>query len=357
MSNSDNIVPMPDMSIIYSEASEWVVLLEDGDVSSEHLADFKAWYAKSEKHREAFEERTALWNDFDHIVLLNDFAASDETAEILKKDSSPFLPAALGRRSFLSAIAASFVLAIGTGVLFLENAENIIKLPTEFQTAIGEHKEIALSDGSTVNLNTDSKIQISYRDDARIVTLVRGEAYFNVERDPDRPFSVLARGKSVTAVGTAFTVRLLNEKVGVTVTHGRVALFGGPQEEVITDTPSRLLPKAPIAEIIAGQKAVFDKEIEHLDRVAPAVLARELSWRDGLLSFAGEPLSKVVSDVGRYTNITIEIEGDQFADLPISGYIKIGEYEEMFEALEIMAGLKAVKLSPNRVQLVSDRER
>ena len=352
MDNSHKIVSIPDVNTIYSEASEWLVLLEDGDVSAENLAKFKAWYAKSEKHREAFAERAALWKGFDQVALLNDIAVSDETVELLKQDTNVFPLDVLTRRSVVSAIAATLCVAVGLGVLVNGGVFTGSSWPQESQTRIGEQKEVELSDGSLVHLNTDSEIKVRYDRERRVVQLVRGEAFFDVERDPGRPFSVMAGDKSVAALGTAFSVRRMNGKVDVTVTHGRVALFAQKQQVQSAEyetVPSR---EKPIAEITAGQNVVFDREVERLETIEPEVLVRQLSWRDGLLAFAGDPLSKVVSDVGRYTGVAIEIEGEEFANLPISGYVKIGEYEEMFEALEIMAGLEAIRVSPNRVRLV-----
>ena len=69
-----------------------------------------------------------------------------------------------------------------------------------------------------------------------------------------------------------------------------------------------------------------------------------------MLAFSGDPLSEVVAEVGRYTNMTIVIEDEDLRDLPVVAYFKIGEVEEMFEALEIMTDLKAERLGPKHVR-------
>lgn len=357
MVEKDNVVSLPDINAIYAEASEWLVLLEDGDVSAEDMAAFNAWCAKSERHRQAFDERAALWEGFDRVSALQDYAEADETAFLLKEKRSSSIIGGLPRRAMLSALAASLALSVGIGSVLLRRLDPISAQRNVYRTTVGEQQVVELSDGSRVHLNTDSEVEVRYTRHQRIVRLARGEAYFDVERDLERPFSVIARENSVTAIGTAFSVRLLENKLDVTVTHGRVALFSDVQTTANGEISSSYQEKSPLAELAAGQNVQFDREIERIETVEPEVMARLLSWKNGLLAFDGERLSDVVADIGRYTGLDIEIEDDALADVPIKGYVKIGEYEEMFEALEIMVGLEAVRVSPKRVRLVKSWEK
>src|SRR5690606_23127337 len=88
-------------------------------------------------------------------------------------------------------------------------------------TEVGEHRTFSLPDGSTITLNTNSELKVTYDKDFRNIRLLRGEAHFEVARDLDRPFLVYAGNGLVRAVGTAFTVFIHDPKeVEVTVTHG-----------------------------------------------------------------------------------------------------------------------------------------
>lgn len=352
----NNVVPLPDEGEIGAQASEWVVLFSDGDTNELEIAAFKRWHAKSEKHRAAFRARSQLWGELDLMALLNDYAESDAVAELQRVDRKLLSRLPLRRRSFFGGIAASLVVVFGASLAFEAYKLPVKQAELRYQTSVGEQREILLADGSKVYLNTDSELIVRYSDKVRLNQLLKGEAHFDVEHDPKRVFSVVAGKNTITAIGTAFSVRRLGDgdKVDVKVSHGRVAVFDTPMP--ISDSRVTLREHAPMAELAAGAVALLEGGIERVETVTPKELSRKLAWRDGLLAFAGEPLSDVVSQVTRYTNISIDIESESFRDLPISGYAKIGDYEEMVEALEIMTGLRAVRVSNNRVRLVEVSE-
>ncbi|MFC3052132.1 FecR family protein [Kordiimonas pumila] len=347
MTDKSNIVPLPDLG---SEASGWLVLIDDGEMTPEDWTEFKAWFAKSDKHQEAFRQRASLWSDFDGLKALNDYAQSNEIKNLLAKDAKSHHKTHLyARRGFLTGIAASLALITGSGVAFkVYNDQRKVQLQS-FQTELGGQRTIDLKDGSVITLNTSSEIKVEYRAGKRCVYLLCGEAYFDVAHDPSRPFFVIVGKKAVRALGTSFSVRLLEKKVHVTVSEGRVALL---KDITFVEDGDAMPIGQPLAEVSYGQNVLFENDIELMEKLPPRVLAKKLAWRDGVLAFSGEPLSKVVEEVERYTGMNIEFENDIYASMPISGYVKIGQYSEMFEALEIMADLKAVHLSSNRVKLV-----
>ena len=347
MTKAENVLSMPDMKDVNAEAAEWVVLLEDGELSAEDRAAFLAWRNASPRNREAFERLAALSGAFDDIAQLEDYAASDDNARLLAHDARMGRVGVFGRRPVLACLAASLGLLV-VGSVVLQTSPGWIEQDRDtYHTAIGEQRTIELSDGSTINLNTNSAVEIAYRDGARDIRLIDGEAYFDVTPDKARPFSVWVEGKAVTAVGTAFTVRRLEEKITVTVAQGRVALYAAMSDD---DKTRRV--EMPSTELVAGQSALLSETVEEVATIGPEKLARKLSWRDGVLAFSGDPLSEVVADVSRYTDIKIEIDDAVLADLPVNGYFKIGEIGEMFEALEIMAGLEAERVGPKHIRLM-----
>ena len=108
-----------------------------------------------------------------------------------------------------------------------------------------------LTDGSQIELNGDARVLVEFSPAVRRVTIVRGEAHFEVAHDTARPFVVVAGEVSVRAVGTAFSVRLAPRDVNVLVTDGRVrgdSANGGVhirsnvvvQFFILTRKPSRL---------------------------------------------------------------------------------------------------------------------
>lgn len=356
VNEAENVIPISAKSSIGAEASEWVVVMQNGDASPEMQAAFAAWYNRSEKNREAYDERAALWRDFDAVELLSDIAESNQSRQLLKEDVRLARWGTIGRRAAMAGLAASFALLVG-----FAQFSDVVPVPwrehNTYETLVGEQKTVKLADGSTINLNTDSKMKVAFSHGARIITLERGEAYFEVFPDKSRPFSVHAGERVVRAVGTAFAVRRLGEeKVSVTVTKGRVALFSGEDGSSAASAGEEGTAPAPLAELGAGSRAVFDKAVEEVETVEPEKIATKLAWRGGVLAFSGEKLSTVVDEMGRYTGMKIDIASPDYADMTISGYMKIGAYEDMFEALELMAGLKVEHVSRDHVVLTNADE-
>src|SRR5690606_6140981 len=125
------------------------------------------------------------------------------------------------RRAVVAGIAA-LVLSLG-GVAFLRQSEGPRPLATQaFRTVVGQQEAVTLPDGSTVTLNTDTRVRTVADSEKRLVYLDRGQAFFQVAKDPRRPFVVTAGGRTVTAVGTAFDVRVDEGTFRVVLVEGRV---------------------------------------------------------------------------------------------------------------------------------------
>lgn len=346
-----NVIAMPDVECAADEAAEWIMALEGGKASAEQRSQFLAWRNASDLNKETFERLAALWDGCDNIKILDDLGASDEAADMIAEDRKVAWLAAPIRRPVSMAIAASLTLIIAIGILFQVSAPRLEQPLNVYQTAIGQQEIISLPDGSTVHLNTDSQIEILFSENERNIRLASGEAYFDVRRDAARPFSVLTEQGAVTALGTAFVVRLEEQSVGVTVEKGRVAVYAsGPDDEAIDDA-GRIAMNAT-ANLNAGESVQFNEEIEAVAIIEPDVLARQLSWREGVLAFSGDALSDVIAEVGRYTDTKISIEDPELAAMQVVGYFKISDTEDMFEALQLMADLELERVGPREVRLV-----
>ena len=213
-------------------------------------------------------------------------------------------------------------------------------MPDQYATAIGEQRTIRLDDGSEVQLNTDTQIVVNIDKSSRQIL-------------PQRPFSVHAGQGVFTAVGTAYTVRLRpTAEVEVTVAEGRIAMA----PEVANKTPlGTTIVKDQMLQgtaLDAGQNAVFTDKVESIIAIEPNVLTRKASWRLGLLAYEGEPLSEVIKDISRYTELNIEISDADLQSLPVGGTFRVGEIDALFDALEVTFGLdveyvgrKSIKIS------------
>jgi transmembrane sensor len=246
-------------------------------------------------------------------------------------------PAGLRWNSFWAAHAAVLLLAVTTGLFVWRDhlpgagkAEPAVQI---YATQVGELQTLQLADRSFARLNTNTLVEIDYRLNERRVRLIKGEALFDVAKDPDRPFVVYAGANTVRAVGTRFAVRISQQDVEVLVSEGDVELTGaasggsGPTRPVLI---SSLRPRqaARIETDAAAGTPV------HIETIEPREVIRRLSWATGVLEFDGEPLAQVIDEVSRYTPLRIQIGDPSLRELPVGGRFRIGDTQALFDVLE-----------------------
>src|SRR6202012_1272555 len=179
---------------------------------------------------------------------------------------------------WLAACAAIVVAVVSVALFFRTDMLDFTKrsgqqaTPLFYETAIGRQKKITLADGSSVVLNTDSRMEVNFSGNRREVHLMRGEAYFDVVHDETRPFTVYANSYVVRDIGTAFDVHMSRgDVVEVNVTKG-----------VVEFTPMTGAPVLDVAKkprlITAGQNIVLSQHAEHQDAESGADMQRKLAW-------------------------------------------------------------------------------
>jgi transmembrane sensor len=298
------------------QAGAWLIELESPDVAVERIAEWQQWMAADEMHRRAYEALQFTWQKMDGIRIPawpNDIEVQADTYVPSRSVSgwqSQTAPRRPSRR-FAPLAAAAAITVIGIGAWLAMPLFSSARMTVE--TAIGQTRELQLSDGSRVFVGAGSLLTASLGDKRRDIVLERGEAYFEVAKDPLRPFRVEAGDTAVTAIGTAFNVRRTGTQVVVTVSEGEVAV-----------DDERLK---------AGQQLVTAsaRRTSPVESVAPAAVA---SWREGRLQFSGEPLSSVVVDINRYSTRRIEITDPGVADLRVTGTVSAGNIESWLKSLE-----------------------
>ena len=354
------------MNNLTSEACAWIAQLESESMKSDDLAAFKEWVERSPAHKKEIK-RLALFSS--ELNVITEMAA-------------PLKAAADHRRKF-SILDKTFfrpkiqyfvgVFCLITVFFFADyiNQDNGVSVnePLLYATDIGSHREIRLSDGTLLNLNTNSVIEIDFSIKRRKVRLLKGEAFFQVAHNANRPFIVYAGEKSVRAVGTAFVVRNTQNKFEVIVTEGKIELSQtvsnilstGENEtlllaSVIKEREVLILPKASVF-LNAGQMVVYNKsdqkhQIEKLVKpVSKQEIKRKLSWQDGLLDFSETPLIDVINDLSRYTSMKIEILDPELRNLKFGGLFRTNELQALFNALETNFDIKIERISDKHVRI------
>jgi len=329
------------------EAADWFVLIHaESDPQTETVQTWLRWMDQNEGNRVAFEAVAQAWHATPRFLalampsaeeLLADSYYGDQSVDEWRTNQSVASGAAaspvrrradypkLARRWPWLAAASLVVVTLG---LFTMNRYQELRgsQSDEFTTRTSEQIEITLADGSRVWLGPKSKLHVGFSKKRRDIQLANGEAFFSVKKDRDRPFTVRSSSGEITAVGTAFNVRALDDHVTVAVSEG-----------VVTVTPKTLLMshEPPTVRVTSGQQVTFAareaiKAIAITQTPSPGERAR---WRDGVLVYRDEPLRDVVMDVVRYTDKHIEISDEAIGNLRYSGVVYRGAVEEWTRAL------------------------
>lgn len=285
-----------------AEVYYWVALVKSGTCSEEQLKAFNAWLAQNPEHRALYREVSDTWSR------VGDFMPAI-AAEI---DEARRFTA--GRRKFSLAIVAAAAIILAVGLSFYPGPSEI----EFYHTAKGEQKELALSDGSSALLNTDTRVQVEYSRHARTVHIERGEALFTVSNLDERPFDVVTRDGRIRDISTRFSVRTDDERTSVVVVDGAVIVMA----------QGHAYPQ-PVS---AGEKITFPplgaSWVEKVD--AQAMTA----WSDKLLVFQSKPLQEVMTELTRYHDVNILIRSNELRKMRMSGVFETDDLQGLLRAVE-----------------------
>ncbi len=308
--------------VIEREARLWHVRLAGGSMSAEESRAFDAWKAAHPAHGEALS----------YISVIDEIAG--ECAQAVAADM-PVVAAVREGRSRIAvfglvaaALVAGFIGALQAGWLEPIFAPK----PVLYASAVGEMKEVQLADGSALHLSADTRVEVVYGREKRLLRLLSGRAVFDAAPEAERPFIVDVDGTEARAVGTSFDVHKYPGGLSVSVIDGAVAVTR--TERVGGTEPEVLLKK--------GQQIAYtrDNEKGHVSSAPPESYA---VWQQGLLEFNMTMLDSVVADLTRHTRGRIELADASLANLPVTAVFVAGDFEEAISLLEQILPVKAVK--------------
>lgn len=267
---------------IDAEAAGWAARVDDGPLSTEEQAALDAWLAADARRLGAYAKARAV---FAHVGRARALGPAYDAAEFASPPP-PAPPRAIGRRAIWMGAAAAGVAGIGV-TLGLQARAGV-------RTKVGEVRLAPLPDGSSMTLNTDSRVTVDFSRRERRIRLHQGEAMFEVAKDASRPFLVDAGDTEVRAVGASFVVcRLDDRPVQVLVRDGLVEMRR---------------PAAAPVRVAANSRAEAAGEAIRATALTPAEVDREISWREGLLAFEDMPLEDAVAEYARYSETRIVID-------------------------------------------------
>lgn len=309
-------------------ATYWMMRKMSGSMDAAERAEFAAWLAYSPENAQAFadlEKRLAELEPAGDALLAEEFER--QLAQEANRGEE-------GRRAGLTRVAAALAATAVIIVIAIFARDAGPARPEIFATAIGESSTVALADGSRAELNTASRIEVKFGPSKRLVDLKEGEAFFNVEKDRDRPFVVRTDAADITVTGTSFSVFADGGRSGVHVLTGvvEVAPIAGPS-----------------ATLLAGDAIEIgdDGRAGVIERYDPGLV---LAWRSGKARFREAPLGEVVAALNRYFETPIALEDQSLAALPVTGEFDIRDRDTAVKALALIFKLEA-REEPARVIL------
>lgn len=327
LGNQSEDLPSNDQAVnVRQEAVAWLARLSDREATAEDRRAFECWQSQSAAHARAYDKIARVWGD-----RTLDSAALSVVRDGLASCEIRVPAGGRGRRRVL-AFAACLV-ALILGAIYFDLAT---RLQADYQTARGERRTVRLPDQSLVTLNTHTAIATAFDGTVRRVRLLRGEAFFKVQHDPNRPFIVEAAETATRAVGTEFVVRHRPGSDRVTVLDGVV--------EVSSHDAGRATER-----LSAGR--MVETEQGRLSPARPVDLSTASAWLQGLLIVDEVPLAQVIEEVRRYHPGTIVLWNQQIGQQRVTGTYNLEDPSKILFHLSKTFPLQSIGLGDRVVIL------
>ena len=359
------------------QAARWFLWLRDHDAEPGQVEVFQRWFNSSSRNRRAYEKVESLWQacngidacdlpwptelelahdqyDGSYAIPLPDNRNPLHGDSLLVNESSSeeFV---LGNRpkfrgrwvqnwrmvASISVIAVLLTLAAPTMIDWATGSTPY------FSTAVAQQRTEVLQDGSVITLGGATQVAIRFSRDARLVALEKGEAFFQVAQDTQRPFSVLIGDSEVRAIGTAFNINRRDNNITVSVIHGTVDVSrqGGEIDLDAGDVAISQLQQR----LEQGQELVISQEgTVRRDNTAD-VFERAVAWREGRLAYINERLEYVLQDINRYSAQKIVIGDWELGDLRYTGTVFSNDVEAWLKGLERAFTLRTLEVDGRMV--------
>ena len=326
---------------ILSQAAEWTVLAQEDDFPLADARRLEQWRRAHIRHDEAYRALQAIWDDIPsmtHLATLVPLAVNDDEIQ----------PALWGRRCSvvggLGAVAAAAMLAL----VWLSPGE---PLAEHYVTKIAQISKITLEDGSIATLGPGSEMDVTYSDALRKVRLARGEAFFEVARNPARPFIVETANSSVRVLGTSFNVKRYEQAVRVSVARGVVQIGGADKKNL----PPALatLHGGDSAEMIVGLRG--SPTLKAVSRFADPPRSGTLNpgWTTGWLVYDDARLEDIVSDLNRYYAPGVKLADPGLGNTRVTASFKADRIKRFLSSLDNVFPVSVEERADGSIQIRS----
>lgn len=343
----------------YEEAVNWFIRIREHDLSEEDFIVWNEWYSNKE-NKASFASVEKLWADCsvlddslmpDEIELSKDGAGDKFSTGMLSRENLKSLATLCLNKLFVNTgkpefrlllITTAVVLAAGILLLVYTNTwqlkGNESSGPMVYQTAKSIQQNIELEDGSTIFLGAESTMSVLFSSEKRIIVLDKGQAFFDITKNPAQPLVVIAGRGSIRVIGTSFSVKRDLERVKVTVLTGQVEVTKFENNATVTDAGTgggAISANQSMQGIILlreGEAVTYGERMQ-LSTVQPVDLELATSWKKGQLKYINEPLKYVIAEVNRYYNRQIVIRDQNLENLGFTGTVFSDRIDEWLSHL------------------------
>lgn len=341
---------------VVSKAEECFLALLDEGLSYSECQAWIRWLNQKPDHQDAYDQIARLWSALDRIdpKSLRLSADSDNgtfqvpghfsnQVPLARTKDAPRIGVSRSWPAWLPvATVCTLVASVVVGIFYFDRffGQNEV-----LETKVAQMQAFKLADGTIARLAGDTRIETNYSANERRVRLVRGEAFFSVSKDANRPFIVLAGSGEAKALGTRFDVNKLEQVVTVTVEEGLVQVSGNSGEKNLS---SAELPQSTT--IGLGESVSYsDKKLRPVEKVN---LKYALAWRNGTLILLNQPLAEAIEQINRYSKMRILFRPNEIAGLTVSGTVNLSQTDDWLKGLEKgYSSLKVVSGGPDMLLL------
>lgn len=320
---------------IVAEAVRWFIELNDDPQDRATREGFDRWLRRSPEHIHAYLQVSAQWEEYapgpaSAVESLEELIELGKTEPNVISLRDPALPGEEGGQKALTAsrrqtprwaiaVAVSVMLSFVAGVLVWRSFFLGV-----YRTGAGEQYAVTLTDGSTVELDAQTRIRVSFSRGERRVDVMEGQAFFRVTHDNSRPFIVESQDARVLAVGTQFDVYRTDKGTIVTVVEGRVAVASSRSHEVKPERPHENEESSEEVLLSAGEQVTVARLAtttaeQTRPRARSADVEAVTAWTQHRLIFKNAPLSQVVAEFNLHTRKPLIITDPTVAATQVSG--------------------------------------
>lgn len=318
-------------SDLLDQAIAWAVRLGSGSADRKAHDECDAWRAAHPTHEQAWQQVQAVEDAFRQVPRMSDTGGALAHGAL---QAATRMRAQQGRRRALGAIGVMGLAATGGVIGLFVWREQPWEQRTNYATAVGERKRVTLSDGTELNLNTGSEVQVIFSPRRRRIVLNRGELFVRTGADSGallghRAFWVETPHARFEALGTRFGVREQDGQTRLSMTEGRVAIH------TAGDDAQPVVAQAGDGYIVRGDAArpqrIVDRSFE------------PDAWTDGALVARQMRLDAFVAELARYHGTPLLCDAD-VASLRVSGVFQLSGPDPVGRALEALVRTLPVRL-------------